>query len=335
LSATAHWDGQLVDDARLVVSVARTAARYGARILTRARALQVTGDGARVGVAQGGEIDIRARHVIVATGVWTTELDPQTHLTASRGSHVVLRPEALGHARAALTVQVPGDRSRYVFALPTVDGPVIAGITDHEVSGPIPAVPAAPDDDIAWILEHLSSALSRPLGSSDVIGTYAGLRPLVGRPGEPSADISRRHLVERRPEGHVVVTGGKLTTYRRMAQDAVDALGVGGACVTASLPLVGAQPRSTPDVPGVSRHLRDRYGAEAPRLIAHAKGDPMLLAPLADGVPTLGVEIVHAIRCEGALSPEDVLERRTRLSVIPRQCEAARQRADEIIESLT
>lgn len=331
--ATAHWDGQLVDDARLVVAVARTAARYGARILTRAPALEVSGAGARVRDDHGRCVDIQARHVIVATGVWTSTLDPQTHLTASRGSHVLLTAGSLGHPRAALTIQVPGERSRYVFALPTLEGFVIAGITDDEVSGPLPDVPTAPDGDVTWILDQLSSALARPLTMQDVIGTYAGLRPLVSAPGAPSADISRRHLVERRPDGHVVVTGGKLTTYRRMAEDAVNALGLGVSSVTASLPLVGAQSRRTPVPAGVPRRLVERYGAEAPRVLAHADGNPALLEPVAPGVPALGVEVVHAVRCEGASNVEDVVERRTRIALIPEHLLRARPRVAEIVES--
>jgi glycerol-3-phosphate dehydrogenase len=333
--ATVHWDGQLVDDARLTVTVARTAARYGARIITRTTASHVTGTGARLRSAEGTEWDLHARHVIVATGVWTQALDPQTRLTTSRGSHVLLRPEALGHPHAALTVPVPGERGRYVFALPTLDDTVIAGITDDPVSGPVADVPQAPEADVAWILGHLSSALDTPIGVDDVLGTYAGLRPLVGEPGaETSADISRRHLVERRPEGYVVVTGGKLTTYRRMAQDAVDALDLTDrACRTQAVPLVGAQPQRTSAPPGVPRRLVDRFGSEAARVAAYAEDNPSWLQPVAREVPVLGVEIVHAVRAEGALDVDDVIERRTRLSSVPERADRARERVAEIIEA--
>lgn len=332
---TVHWDGQVVDDARLVVSIARTAASYGARILTRTRALSVNGDGARVRDALTGEsYDIQARHVIVATGVWTGDLDPDTRILASRGSHALLDPRALGYPRAALTVPVPDERGRYVFALPTTDGPVIAGITDEPEPAPMPDVPTAPESDIAWILQHLSSALSEPLTSDDVIGTYAGLRPLVAPPdGSESgdtADISRRHLVTRTPDGAVVITGGKLTTYRRMAQDAVDALGIDERCITATTPLVGAQPYRTPAPVGVPPRLVRHYGSEAPRVAAWSDDDPSLLQPVAAGVPVLGVEVVHALRAEGALSLDDVLERRTRLSVTPQALARARERIAEI-----
>ena len=333
--ATVHWDGQLVDDARLTVSVARTAARLGARIVTQASAIDVTGEGARITTASGQSFDLGARHVVIATGVWTSALDPQTQITASRGSHVLLRPEALGDPRAALTVPVAGERGRYVFALPTLDGPVIAGITDEPEPGGIPDVPEAPDVDIEWILAQLSPALTHPLSRADVVGTYAGLRPLVGTGGDTAtADISRRHLVERRPDGHVVVTGGKLTTYRRMAQDAVDALTIpdAGPCVTSRLPLVGAQPWGI-TAAGIPRRLVERYGSEAPRVMAYATGEPDLLEPVAPGVATLGVEIVHAVKCEGALDVDDVMQRRTRLSLVAEDADRARPRVTEIIES--
>ena len=336
--ATVHWDGQLVDDARLTVAVARTAALYGAHIITRASASQVTGSGARITTEDGSGFDVRARHVIVAAGVWTQEVDAHTPLTTSRGSHVLLRPEALGNPRAALTVPVSGERGRYVFALPTLDGPVIAGITDEPVEGPVADVPRAPQSDVDWILGHLSTALAKPLGPDDVLGTYAGLRPLVGASGAQStADISRRHLVERRPEGHVVVTGGKLTTYRRMAQDAVDALGIDMRSRTAQLPLVGArpQPPAAQDPPrrDLPRRLIQRYGSEAERVAAYADDDPTLLDPVASDLPVLGVEVVHAVRAEGALDVDDVVERRTRLGLIPADADRARDRVSEIVEA--
>jgi len=332
--ATVHWDGQLVDDARLTVAVARTAAFYGARIITRARASQVSGSGARITTSDATSFDLRARHVIVAAGVWTHDLDAHTSLTTSRGSHVLLRPAALGHPRAALTVPVSDERGRYAFALPTLDGPVIAGITDEPEEGPIPDVPVAPESDIAWILARLSTALSRPLTSDDVLGTYAGLRPLVSAPGaHKTADISRRHLVEQRPEGHVVVTGGKLTTYRRMAQDAVDALGVAGPpSRTSALPLVGARPRRAGPATLPAR-LVQRYGSEADRVAAYADVDARLLEPVAPGSSVLGVEVVHAVRCEGAIDVDDVLERRTRLALIPADADLARGRVTEIVEA--
>ena len=333
---TVHWDGQVVDDARLVTAIARTAASYGARILTRTRALSVSGNGARVRDSITGDAyAIHARHVIVATGVWTGTLDPATRIVASRGSHALLDPSALGYPRAALTVRVPHEHGRFVFALPTTDGPIIAGITDEPQPSPMPDVPDAPASDIAWILDQLSSALSRPLSRDDVIGTYAGLRPLVApeHASGATADISRRHLVEKSRDGYVVVTGGKLTTYRRMAQDAVDALALGEPCVTTTTPLVGAQPYRTRAPRGVPARLVRLYGSEAARVAAWASDDPSLLAPVAADVPVLGVEVVHAVRAEGALTVDDILERRTRLSVTPQARDRARNRVAEIAQA--
>lgn len=333
---TVHWDGQLVDDARFVISLARTAAFYGARILTRTRITTLSSDGALAhDDLDGGEFEIRARNVIVAAGVWTERLDPETRIVASLGSHAVLRPEALGHARGALTVPVPGQRGRYVFALPTADGQVIAGITDEPVEAPIPDVPTAPPTDIAWILDHLSSALNRPITTDDVIGSYAGLRPLVAPEGQTeTADISRRHLVKKRADGVVIVTGGKFTTYRRMAQDALDQVPDSPPCVTKSTPLVGAQPYATRPPSGIPVRLVRHYGSEAPRVAHLADTEPRLLEPLAPNVPVLGVEVAFAVASEGALSLADILERRTRLSVTPALLDTAASRAAEIALSV-
>ncbi|MFM9136357.1 MAG: glycerol-3-phosphate dehydrogenase/oxidase [bacterium] len=342
-----HWDGQLVDDARLVISLARTAARHGARIITRARAVEAASEGARVhDVLEGGEFDVRARAVILATGIWTAELDPTIALTTSRGSHALLRPEALGSARAALTVAVPGERGRYAFALPTVAGPVIAGITDIPQSGPVPDVPVPDSAEISDILAWLSAALERPLTPADVLGTYAGLRPLVLPEGrdEPDRtdDISRRHIVSLRDDGVVTVAGGKLTTYRRMAQDAVDLASAAieaAPCRTRELGVVGAQPYRTPPPPGVPLSLVRRYGAEAPRVAARALDAPALLEPLdagapAHGIPIRGVDVVHAVTAEGALTVEDILDRRTRASLVPEDAARVRARVAEIAQAL-
>ncbi len=330
--ASLHWDGQLVDDARLVVAVARTAAAYGARIVTGARAEDVSGTEVTVRTTEG-TARLSTRQVIVAAGIWTGQLDAETTLMLSRGSHVLLDPASLGHPRAAVTVPVPGELGRYVFALPTADGPVIAGITDVAVPGQPATLDAAPADDVAWILDHLSRAFARGLSVEDVIGSYAGFRPLVADAEASTADISRRHRVTRRADGVITVTGGKLTTYRRMAQDALDATDLPGRCRTASLPLLGAQPRRTSLPADLPARLTRRYGSEAARVAAYAEREPVLLEPVAPGVAVLGVEVVHAVRCEGATTLSDVMERRTRLSTVPAHAAAARARVEEIVEA--
>ena len=161
----------------------------------------------------------------------------------------------------------------------------------------------------------LSSGLSRPLSPDDVLGRFAGLRPLLaGADGGSSADLSRRHTLLDR-DGVVVIVGGKLTTYRRMAQDAVDRVvartGNGGACRTASLPLLGAGPRR----PGPVVRLDRRFGAEAAAVAA--AGDAGALEPVAPGVPVLRCEVDWAVQAEGAIGVADVLDQRLRLDLVP------------------
>ena len=332
-----NFDGQLEDDARLVVAIARTAAAYGARILTRADVVGLGPGGATIRDGlETGEFEVRARHVVNATGVWAEGLDPTVRLKPSRGTHVVLRAEALGRPRCALIVPVPGRYGRYVFALPQADGLLFCGLTDvPEDAHPLPDEPVPSATEIDWILEVLSTVLARPVTSADAVGAFAGLRPLVAPDHDPaagSADISRRHLVRESDDGAITVTGGKLTTYRRMAQDVVDRISA-VPCRTTSLALVGAGPL-TGTAAGQPARLRRRFGAEAGRVAAYADARPALLDPIAPGVPVLGVEVVHAVRREGAIDLDDVLARRTRVSLVPGDLAAASPAAREIMASL-
>ena len=217
------YDGQLVDDARLVVTVARTAASHGARILSRVRALELRRDGAIAqDVLTDERLDIRARAVVNATGVWAGSLDESITVRPSRGTHIVLDAADLGDPSAALTIPHEGSISRYVFALPQQHGSVIVGLTDEDAPGPVPRVPVATEGDITFLLTNLNRVLSVPITRDQVRGSFAGLRPLVDTGATSTADISRRHLVAVSEKGFVNVLGGKLTTYRRMAEDAVD-----------------------------------------------------------------------------------------------------------------
>lgn len=310
-------DGQLVDDARLVVAVARTAAAHGARILTRVRALGLRHDGASVEDALTGErFDIRARTVVNATGVWAGALDDSIRMRPSRGTHLVLDAAALGDPTAALTVPHPGSISRFIFALPQQLGRVVVGLTDEDAPGPVPSVAAPTEPEIAFLLEVLNRALRTPIRRDQVRGAYAGLRPLVDTGGTSTADISRRHLVAVSEGGFVNVLGGKLTTYRRMAEDAVDRAVVlaslpAAPCRTAALPLVGAV--AAPCRPASA--LDWRYGAEAGQVLARARcAAPR--EPIADGIDVTRAEVEFAVRAEGALTAGDVLDRRTRIGLV-------------------
>lgn len=332
--AALNFDGQLEDDARLVVAVARTAAAYGAHVLTRTVAVSVGDGGAQVeDLRDGTGYEIRARVVVNATGVWAGDLDPSVRIEPSRGTHVVLRAATLGHPTASLTVPVPGSFGRYVFSLPQPDGIVLVGLTDVPEPGPVPDVPHPSDEEIAWVLEILSGALARPVTPADAVGAFAGLRPLVvpeTGETETTADVSRRHLV-RRAGNLITVTGGKLTTYRRMAQDVVD-LVTDRPCRTADLPLVGAGPVA--DADRLPPRLVRRYGAEAALVAAAADEAPWLLEPLSPEVPVLGVELVHGIVREGADTLDDLLARRTRVALVPADLAVAAPRAAHLLDAL-
>jgi glycerol-3-phosphate dehydrogenase len=327
--ALLHWDCQLEDDARLVVALARTAAAHGARIVTYARALRLHSEGAEVEDERTNtRLTISARHVVNATGVWAGSLQPSVALRPSRGSHLLVPAGRLGNPRAALSVAVPGSRARrFVFVLPRPDGLALVGLTDEPHDDPpsdAPEVTAAEEDAL---LAGLAAARERPLERPDVVGRYAGLRPLVDGDAARTEDLSRRHaLVEDPDTGVLAIVGGKLTTYRRMAQDAVDRISA-RPCRTAKLPLVGAGPRPA----GAPEPLVRRYGAEAPQLVALADDDPELLRPVAPGVPVLGVELLWAGRAEGALTVEDIVERRTRAGLVPEWAAAVRAAAERLL----
>jgi len=329
------WEGQLTDDARLVVTVARTAAGHGARILTRCEASQLTSSGAVLTDRLTGQsFDVRAGAVINASGVWAGQLVPGVELRPSRGTHLVLPDELFGGLRAGIVVPVPGERARSVFALPVPgERRVYAGLTDEPVTGSPPGVPEPSEAEIAFLLDVLGRVLEIPASGGDVLGAFAGLRPLLAGPHGSSADLSRRHAILTSPDGVITVVGGKLTTYRRMAQDAVDAalrsppLAAGGRparpCRTRQLPLAGAASQHALARVAAPRRLVARYGTEAPAIAALGKENPALTKPVADGIPVTGAEIAFALLHEGALSEDDVLDRRTRIGLVP----ADRQRA--------
>lgn len=327
------YDGQLVDDARLVVAVCRTAASLGARILTRVRVSELRADGATAeDTVTGTHLDIRARSVVNATGVWAGELDPALTVRPSRGTHIVLDAADLGNPQAALTIPQQGSISRYVFALPQQLGRVIVGLTDEDAPGPIPVVPQPTQQEIDFLLTTLNRVLETSIRPEQVRGAFAGLRPLVDSGEVSTSDISRRHLVTVSSAGFVNVLGGKLTTYRRMAEDAVDL-----ACrtrgltappsTTSSLPLVGAVP--VPVRASASSLVR-RFGGEAARLRQESQIVDAQ-APVASGVDVLRSEVAFAVLAEGALTVDDVLDRRTRIGLVRAERERCRPIVEEIV----
>ncbi|MFC5754499.1 glycerol-3-phosphate dehydrogenase/oxidase [Actinomadura rugatobispora] len=332
------WDGQVADDARLVTAIARTAAAHGARILTRCRALALTGEGALVRDETTGEtISVRARSVINAAGVWAGGLVDGVRLRPSRGTHLVLRAGSLAGLAAGMQIPVPGSTARFLLVLPQGDGRVYVGLTDEPADGPIPDVPEPTEGEIGFLLDVLGSALDVPVRRDEVAGAYAGLRPLLDGGHRTTADLSRRHRVLTSPDGVVTIVGGKLTTYRRMAEDAVDAAlahalpgAAGRRSRTARMPLVGAAPPERLAALDAPARLVRRYGAEAPLL---ARGGEDLLQPVAPGLPVLRAELAWAVQHEGALDVDDLLDRRTRIGLVAADRQAAVPAAEAALEA--
>jgi glycerol-3-phosphate dehydrogenase len=318
------YDGQLIDDARLVTAVARTAAQHGAKILTRVAASNATGTSVTLTDQRSGEsFDVTARAVVNATGVWAGEVDTSIKVRPSRGTHLVFDAAAFGNPLAALTIPIPGEINRFVFAMPEQLGRVYLGLTDEDAPGPVPDVPEPTPEEISFLLNTVNTALDVALGQDDVIGAYAGLRPLIDTGSGRTADVSREHAVVESPAGVISVIGGKLTEYRYMAEDVLDrAVALRGLtateCRTRNLPLVGA-PSNPVATLGSSVELPSslvaRYGAEAPNVIAAATCDRPV-EPVADGIDVTRAEFEYAVTHEGALTVDDVVDRRTRIGLV-------------------
>jgi glycerol-3-phosphate dehydrogenase len=336
------YDGQLIDDARLVTAVARTAAQHGARILTRVGASHATATSVRLTDQRSGDsFDVAAHAVINAAGVWAADVDETLRLRPSRGTHLVFDAAAFGHPAAALTIPIPGALNRFVFAMPEQLGRVYLGLTDEDAPGPIPDVPQPSSQEIAFLLDTVNTALATRLTHTDVKGAYAGLRPLIDTGGGSTADLSRDHAVTESPSGVLSVIGGKLTEYRYMAEDVLDrAIALrgltAGPCRTRNLPLVGAPAnpvstlRSPVDLPGP---LVARYGAEAPHVVARARcGRPT--EPVADGIDVTRAEFEYAVTHEGAMTVDDILDRRTRIGLVAADRDRALDAAKEFVDAL-
>ncbi len=335
------YDGQLIDDARLVTAVARTAAQHGARILTRVAASNATRTSVTLTDTLTGEsMDVAARAVVNAAGVWAGEVDDSIRLRPSRGTHLVFDATTFGNLTAALTVPIPGEINRFVFAMPEQLGRVYLGLTDEDAPGPIPDVPEPTPSEVSFLLDTVNTALDTSLGQDDVIGAYAGLRPLIDTGAGRTSDVSRDHAVVESPGGVISVIGGKLTEYRYMAEDVVDRAArlrglTAGACRTRNLPLVGApsnpvsQLHSLAELPG---SMVARYGAEAPNVIARA-GCDRPTDQVADGIDVTRAEFEYAVTHEGALTAEDILDRRTRIGLVAEDRARAEAAAAELLST--
>ncbi len=332
-----YFDGQ-VDDARHTLTVARTAAAYGAVVQPSTQVIGFIKEADRIAgvtvrdVETGVQTAVNARVVINATGVWTDELQRLSggrgrfKVRASKGVHLVI-PRDRFPSESGLILRT---EKSVLFVIPWKAHWII-GTTDTDWNLDL-AHPAATEADIDYLLAHVNSVLTSPITRDDIEGVYAGLRPLLAGESEQSSKLSREHAVARVAPGLVAIAGGKYTTYRVMAADAVQAAAedlpgrINPSC-TASVPLVGAQgyqalvnqSEQIAAAHGVHpyriKHLLDRYGSQIHELLALAADDPSLLQPMPGAADYLQVEALYAVTHEGALHVEDVLARRTRISI--------------------
>ena len=328
-SAYLYYDAT-VDDARLVLTVARTAVEHGAVVVNRCAVVGLDKDasghvaGATV-EADGRRIAVRASTVVNASGVWSDTIrtldeghDPDS-IRPAKGVHLTVPWDKVRND-IAVVIPVPGDK-RSLFVVPwgpKSDGTfehTYIGTTDTDHGGSIDD-PQCNGDDIDYVLRALNASVTTGVTRSDITGVWAGLRPLVkSATSGRTADLSRRHKVNVTDSGVVSVTGGKLTTYREMAEDTVDALlahlGRKAVCRTRRLPLAGAEGFTEPaDRGSVDGHLAGRFGTRATGVLALTGGDPSLGERLMPELPYLRAEVVYAVREEMATTLDDVLTRR-------------------------
>jgi glycerol-3-phosphate dehydrogenase len=335
--ALVYWDAQ-VDDARYVMTLVRTAAGFGAHAASRTQVTGFLREGERVtgvratDLETGNEVEIHAQQIVNATGVWTDEIQAMVggrgtiNVRASKGVHLVVPRDRI-HSTTGIILRTPVS---VLFVIPWGRHWII-GTTDTDWSLD-KAHPAASRTDIDYVLGQLNKILSVPLTRDDVEGVYAGLRPLLAGESESTSKLSREHTVVHPVPGLVMIAGGKYTTYRIMARDAVDAVAHGldgkvAPSCTDSIPLAGADgfialwnsrhalARSSGLHVARIEHLLHRYGSMIGEVLALIAADPSLGKPLAGADDYLRAEVVYAASHEGARHLDDVLARRTHASI--------------------
>lgn len=337
IGAIEYYDAQ-VDDARFTMMLARTAATNGALVASRARVVGFERSGERVTGARildletGRSVSVRAKVVISATGVWSREtqaladVDDPLRVRMSKGVHLIV---PRGRIQLSTGLILRTERS-VLFVIPWGDFWIIGTTdTDYDDDKERPRVDV---DDVEYLLEHLNSVLATPLGRDDIVGVYAGLRPLLDGGADATAKLSREHTVSQPRPGLVVAAGGKFTTYRVMAEDTIDLAAaqlerVVPASRTRNVVIVGgddwtaawsSRHRLAAET-GMSvawiDHLLHRYGSLTPEVLEIIGADQSLVAPLEDSGQYLKGEIKYSVTHEGALHLEDVLSRRTHVSI--------------------
>ncbi|MCP2277230.1 glycerol-3-phosphate dehydrogenase [Nocardia amikacinitolerans] len=337
IGGVSYYD-TVVDDARHTMTVARTAAHYGAVIRTSTQVVGFLREadrivGVRIRDSEDGRSGEARGHVVInATGVWTDEVQALSHnrgrfhVRASKGVHVVVPRDRI----VSDTAIILRTATSVLFVIPWGAFWII-GTTDTDWNLDL-AHPAATKADIDYLLDRVNQVLVTPLTSEDITGVYAGLRPLLAGESDSTSKLSREHAVARIAPGLVAIAGGKYTTYRVMAYDAVDEAAQDiparvSPSITEKVPLLGAdgyfalvnQTVQLAEAYGIHpyrvKHLLDRYGSLIDEVMALAEGKPELLQPITEAPSYLQVEAVYAAAAEGALHLDDILARRTRISI--------------------
>ncbi|MFC6704341.1 glycerol-3-phosphate dehydrogenase/oxidase [Flexivirga alba] len=351
VGAVRYYDAQ-ADDARHTMTVARTAAHYGAVVRSSTEVVEIVREADRVvgavvrDVETDERITVRAKVVVNATGVWTDDVQRMSggrgrfRVRASKGVHILVPRDRIA-AEVGLILRT---EKSVLFVIPWGQQWLI-GTTDTDWTLDL-AHPAATASDIEYLLEHANSVLATPITKDDILGVYAGLRPLLAGESEDTSQLSREHAVARPQPGLVSIAGGKYTTYRVMAKDAIDIagrdLGEIKESVTDRVPLLGADGYAamvnlTHELSAQTglpswriEHLLNRYGSKLDELLALTAEDETLLEPVTSAETYLRVELKYAVTHEGALHLADVLARRTRMSIETkhRGVDAAEETAD-------